>query len=99
MIISIGRAGQFCARAGSGHATAAPPRSVMNSRRSLDHLVGALLKTQRHVECERLGGLEIVIVCSYLTGTWTGSSLGFAPFRISSTYVAVRRKLSLWSFP
>ena len=25
----------------------------------LDHLVGALLKMQRHVEAERLGGLEI----------------------------------------
>src|SRR5262245_13232175 len=26
---------------------------------SLDHLVGALLKEQRHVEAKRLGGLEI----------------------------------------
>jgi hypothetical protein len=30
-----------CARAASGHAAAAPPMSVMNSRRSFDHLVGA----------------------------------------------------------
>jgi hypothetical protein len=29
-----------CARAESGHAAAAPPSSVMKSRRSLDHLVG-----------------------------------------------------------
>jgi hypothetical protein len=29
-----------CARAASGHAAAAPPSSVMNSRRSFDHLVG-----------------------------------------------------------
>jgi hypothetical protein len=29
-----------CARAASGHA-AAPPSSVMKSRRSFDHLVGA----------------------------------------------------------
>ena len=30
-----------CARAASGHAAAAPPSSVMNSRRLIDHLVGA----------------------------------------------------------
>jgi hypothetical protein len=30
-----------CARAASGHAAAAPPRSVMNSRRSFDYLAGA----------------------------------------------------------
>ncbi len=33
----------------------------------LDHLVGTLLEMQRHVEAERLGGLEI-----YLVGAFTG---------------------------
>jgi len=31
----------------------------MKARRSFDHLVGALLKQQRHVKSERLGGLKV----------------------------------------
>ncbi len=39
-----------CARAASGQATAAPPSSVMNSRRSsFDHLVGAHKKSLGNV--------------------------------------------------
>src|SRR5262249_12735364 len=51
-----------CARAASGHA-AAPPMSVMNSRRlmaaSFDHLVGGHEQPVRHGEAEHPGSLVI----------------------------------------
>ena len=49
-----------CARAASGHAAAAPPSSVMNSRRS--HSITSSARASSvggTVEAERLGGLEI----------------------------------------
>src|SRR6516164_1143040 len=53
-----------CPRAASGHAAAAPPSSVMNSRRfiqplSFDHLVGAQKEGSRHVEAKGPCGLQI----------------------------------------
>ena len=45
-----------CARAASGHAAAAPPSSVMNSRRlSFDHLVGEREQPIRHLKPELFG--------------------------------------------
>jgi hypothetical protein len=52
-----------CARAAGGQgkadAAAAPPISDMNCRRLIIHLVGAGEHRRRHVEAERLGGLEV----------------------------------------
>ena len=48
-----------CARAASGHAAATPPRSVMNSRRLIDHLVGGGEQRGRHGEAEHPGGLGV----------------------------------------
>ena len=48
-----------CALAATGQAAAAPPRSVMTSRRSLDHLVGAPEQSDREGDTQRLGSLEI----------------------------------------
>ena len=51
-------ASQSAARARSGHA-AAPPRSVMNSRRLTDDLVGAREQCCGYVEAKRLSSLEV----------------------------------------
>jgi hypothetical protein len=48
---------------------------------SLDHPVGALLELQRHVEAQRLCGLEIDRQLELIRGL-AGSSLGFAPFDV-----------------
>src|SRR5262249_31756205 len=40
-----------------------------------------------------------LITVSYLVGACTGSSAGFSPLRMRSTYVAARRKLSVRSTP
>ena len=42
-----------------GHAAVAPPSNVMNSRRSLDHLVGTCEQGPWDGETERFGGPEI----------------------------------------
>ena len=49
-----------CARAVSGHAAAAPPSSVMNSRRSHSITSSARASSdRRHFEAKRLGGLQV----------------------------------------
>src|SRR5215831_8458172 len=50
-----------CARTAIGHAAAAPPTSVMKSRRfiSFDDLVGDSEQPVWNLEAERLGGLEV----------------------------------------
>ena len=49
-----------CPRAARGHATAAPPSSVMNSRRLHSITSSARASAdRRHVEAERLSGLEV----------------------------------------
>ncbi len=51
-----------CARAASGHAAAAPPSSVMNSRRfSFDHLVGAGKECLGDGQADPLAALRLTI--------------------------------------
>jgi hypothetical protein len=40
-----------------------------------------------------------LMTSSNFVGACTGSSAGFSPLRMRSTYVAARRKLSIWSTP
>ena len=56
----------------------------------IDHLVGAVEQRPRNSDPERFGGLEIDRQLE-LDRAWTGSSLGFAPLRMRSAYVAARR--------
>ena len=80
-----------CARAASGHA-AAPPRSVMKSRASFDHLVG---EREHAAESGRraLCGLDID---DEIEPRWrcTGRSAGFAPLSMRSTSATKRRNTS-----
>ena len=74
-----------CARAASGHAAAAPPSSVMNSRRFIrsprrrGRAASAALSRPSALAVLRL------ITSSYLVGACTGRSAGFSPLRMRST--------------
>ena len=48
------------------------------------HPVGALLKLQRHVEAERLGGLQVDHQLEF-DGGLDGKLAGFSPLRMRST--------------
>ena len=51
---------------------------------SFDHLVGPGEQHGRHVEAERLGGLEVDCEFVFVRGC-TGRSAGFSPFNIRLT--------------
>ena len=74
-----------CARAASGHAAAAPPSSVMNSRRFIrsPRRRGRAASAAR----SRPSALAVLrlITSSYLVGACTGRSAGFSPLRMRST--------------
>src|SRR6266478_2189491 len=54
----------------------------------LDHLVGALLEMQRHVEAERLGGLEI----DYQLELYWGLDRKLARLRAPQNLIHIRRR-------
>jgi hypothetical protein len=80
-------------------ATPLTPREALQTAAfSFNHLVGALLEMERYVEAKRFRRLEVDGELN-LTGIWIGSSLGLAPLRTRSAYVAARWKLSRRSLP
>ena len=74
-----------CARAASGHAAAAPPSSVMNSRRS--HSITSSARASSVGGTSRPSALAVLrlMTSSNLVGCTTGRSVGFAPLRIRPT--------------
>jgi hypothetical protein len=86
--ISDDTPGRFAARAATGHA-AAPPSSVMNSRRLLiRHLVGEREQLGRHAKVECRRGLELGFPAIDVPRQWsrtkpTGSSV--ADCKMTST--------------
>ena len=74
-----------CARAASGHAAAAPPSSVMNSRRL--HSITSSARASSVGGTSRPSALAVLrlMTSSYLVGACTGRSAGFSPLRMRST--------------
>ena len=87
----VGGVPACCAVATSGHATAAPPSSVMNSRRS--HSITSSARASSVGGISRPSALAVLrlITSSNRSGAWTGSPLGFSPSRMRSTYDAACR--------
>jgi len=77
--------GQIRAITGSG-----PPHSITSSART---------RSIAGTSMPRALAVLRLITSSNLVGCSTGNSAGLEPLRMRSTYAAVRRKLSLWSFP
>ena len=88
-----------CARAATGHAAAAPPSSVMNSRRC--HSITSSARASSVGGTSRPSAFAVLrlITSSNLVGFCTGRSAGFSPLRMRSTYEAERRTLSTLSGP
>src|SRR5262249_56479418 len=77
-----------CARAASGHVAAAPPSSVMNSRR----LIQSPRRRGRAGGMSRPRALAVLrlITSSNLVGAWTGSWLGFGHAVAQGAHLAAR---------
>ena len=77
-----GRLDATSARAPSGHAAAAPPSSVMNSRRS--HSITSSASASNIGGISRPSALAVLrfMMSSNLVGCYTGKSAGFSPLRI-----------------
>ena len=74
-----------CARAASGHAAAAPPSSVMNSRRS--HSITSSARASSIGGRSMLSALAVLrlTISSSRVGCSMGRSPGFSPFKMRST--------------